>query len=223
MSPTVFMRSLLLFAFFLSLGGVASAASTAPFGFWKFEEGTGVTVANSGTASTISGILTNIANPATGTSGWTSSSAKGKGIMFDGTNDSINLGSAAEMDDLFVKDLTFSVWIKPTNCNSVKYLAGKNAGGAAGFYLFSSAGSCNPRLDVYHSGTRATYIAAANSVSPNTWNYLTVTWNATSKTAKIYVNGIEVNYSVQVPGSGTYTSDALANFALANLASASLV
>lgn len=208
-------RAVFVCVFFLSAASSVSAAE-APIGFWKFEEGTGISVSNTGSASAVSGTLTNMANPATATSGWSTVSAKGKGLVFDGVNDSVNLGRPAAINDMFVHDVTMSAWIKPTACDSVKFIAGKANGGAAGFYFFASAGSCNPRLDVYHSGTRATYIAAPNSISPNVWSYVTLTWDATTKTAKLYVNGTEVTYATEIPGSGTYASDAGSNFAIAN-------
>ncbi|MBU1293156.1 LamG domain-containing protein [Patescibacteria group bacterium] len=194
-------------------------ASGAPVGFWKFEEGAGTTVSNSAMTS-VPGVLTNIADPATATSGWMSTGAKGKALLFDGINDAINFGRPSAINDLFVHDVTISAWINPTSCNSVRHLAGKSNGGPVGFYLYGSGGSCNPRLDVYHSGTRATYIAAPNTISPNTWSHLTVTWSATDKTAKIYVNGTEVSYGLQIPGSGTYVSDALSNLTFGNWHSA---
>ncbi|MCK4824584.1 LamG domain-containing protein, partial [bacterium] len=57
-------------------------------GHWKFDEGYGVTANNSGiSGSALNGTLTNMASPATSTSGWTDEGKMGKGLVFDGSND----------------------------------------------------------------------------------------------------------------------------------------
>lgn len=181
-------------------------------GSWNFSEGTGTTAANAGTGgSAVNGTLTNMANPATATSGWTASGKVGGGIIFDGTDDIINFGSDSSVDDLFTNDVTISFWMNPTSCTTSKFAGGKSNGAATGVYLYSSNGLCNPRIDVYHSTTRALYISAANSITANQWNLVTYVWHASTKTAQIYVNGVEVEYSAQTPGVGTYVTEATRN------------
>ncbi len=56
-----------------------------PVAYYKFDEGNGTTANNSGSGgSTLNGTLTNMANPATATSGWTDAGKFGKGLNFDG-------------------------------------------------------------------------------------------------------------------------------------------
>jgi len=194
---------------------VSAQTTTPPIGFWRLNENTGNEVNNLGTAGGI-GYLSNMATTSSATSGWNPSSISGAGLNFDGLNDVINLEYPTVFNDMFTHDATISAWINPISCNSLRHIGGKATGGPIGFYLYASNGSCNPRIDVHHSGTRATYISSANSIAPNQWNHVTYVWKANTKTAKIYVNGVEVSYTHQIPGSGTYSSDALAKLTFGN-------
>ena len=92
----------------------AGAGRKQPIGHWKFDEGYGVTANNSGIGgSALNGTLTNMASPATSTSGWTDEGKMGKGLVFDGGNDYIK---TAQNIDLFnfmdEEDRTQSIWFK---------------------------------------------------------------------------------------------------------------
>ncbi len=186
-------------------------------GYYKLNEGSGTTSQNSGlTESGATVQLNNIANPPSPESGWTESGKISKAINLDGVNDTLNLGSNSSYDDLFKNDNTISFWIKPTSCNSRRYLAGKTNGGPLGFYIYSSDGACNPRLDAHFSKRRATFITSPNTIIPNQWNHITIVWNSTTQTATFYINDKQANLSTQTSGLGDYISDANANFILGN-------
>jgi hypothetical protein len=75
---------------------------SGPVGWWKFDESSGTTAADSSgsgnTGSLINGPV------------WTSGQI-GNALSFDGSNDVVNAGSSASLDDL--PALTLSAWINP--------------------------------------------------------------------------------------------------------------
>ena len=79
-------------------------------GHWKFDEGYGTTANNSGiSGSTLNGTLTNMASPATSASGWTDSGKIGKGLVFDGENDYVDVGNDSSLNP--ANAITLSAWI----------------------------------------------------------------------------------------------------------------
>ncbi|MEI7750050.1 MAG: LamG-like jellyroll fold domain-containing protein [Candidatus Moraniibacteriota bacterium] len=78
--------------------------------YYKFDEGNGTTANNSGVGgSALNGTLTNMASPATSTSGWTDNGKYGKGLNFDGVNDSVNEPTS------IANAQAVSFWAKPTS------------------------------------------------------------------------------------------------------------
>ncbi len=193
-------------------GTISGPISTQSLlGYWRFNEGAGNTVSNSGSAgSSINGTLVNGTSFVNG--------REGKALSFNGTN-TANFGSNSAIDNLPLKDFTLSMWINPTNCNSTNYIVGKNNGGNSGFYLISSQGSCNPRMSVFFGSNAggSVFKAKPNSITANKWQHLTFVWSANSRTAKIYVDGVEVAYDMKIVGTGNYVSDESYNLALGNL------
>lgn len=77
-------------------------------GYWSFNDGTS-TKATDFSGSGNAGTLTNMANPATATSGW-GNGKLGGGLNFDGTNDYVTIPDSASLD--LTGNLTISLWAK---------------------------------------------------------------------------------------------------------------
>ncbi len=180
-------------------------------GHWKFDEGSGTTINNSGTAgAVINGTLINGSTFVDG--------KMGKALSFNGTN-TVNFGSNSAIDNLPLKDFTVSMWVNPENCNSTNYIAGKNNGGNSGFYILTSQGGCNPRFGVYFGSSAggSVFRAKSNSLVSNKWQHLTFVWNSQSRTTKIYIDGVEASYDLSSVGAGNYVVDETYNLSLGNL------
>jgi hypothetical protein len=82
---------------------------------WAFDEGQGTTANNQVSGGT-AGTLTNIASPATSTSGWTQTGKTNKAIVFDGSNDAVVIATASDASVDFNGSEPFSVcsYVYPT-------------------------------------------------------------------------------------------------------------
>lgn len=180
-------------------------------GYWKMDESSGTNVADSsGNGNTGTAADADVGNGDGNTPPSATGSAKfGYARYFDGIDDYINAGSNSSLDDLPLNDFTVSTWINPDVCNSeIKYSIAKSGGTSHGWTINFTNSSCNPRIVVWYSTTMADYIASNNTISSGQWQQLTTVWNASTKTAKIYINGAETTYATQTPGEGSLTSDA---------------
>ncbi len=151
-------------------------------GYWKFDEGYGTTAHNRGNGgSVLDGTLTNMASPATATSGWTNSGKFAKALNFDGSDDFIQINSAPNLTD----SVTMSAWIKPTTAFS---------GFETIFDSQSSADTYNNQYNMFldSNGKVNTYytgLCTSNTaLSLNNWTYVAITGTTTQ--LNIYINGM---------------------------------
>ncbi|MCG2692087.1 hypothetical protein L6272_04660 [Microgenomates group bacterium] len=151
-------------------------------GYWKFDEGYGITANNSGFGgSSLNGTLTGMASPATSTSGWTNSGKFGKGLNFDGVDDYVAI------TDVFSMPVTVSFWYYSKDDTANEHdIFGKNIAGSAQIYQFSTSVG----LDVNGFGDSSVFC----SFSKNTWYYITAIY-ASDSFRQIYKNGISCGTS----------------------------
>ena len=141
--------------------------------------------------------------------------------QFDGSNDNIQAGSAASIDDIFGSGGTLSAWIYPSSIGeSSEGRIGDKASGATGQTGWSFATYTNNVL-MFRKGfanTRGYWRTPTNSVTLNAWNYVVVTYNQASaaNNPAIYINGQpQVITEVQTPA-GAAQSDAANSLQLGN-------
>ena len=166
-------------------------ANNAPVAYYKFDEGAGTTANNAGTdGASINGTLTNMASPATATSGWTNDGKFGKALKFDGT-----LGNkvTTDLNYDFLPSFSLSAWIYPRtfpggNDNEFKVIMGTQKGNniAAGIVLSGPGG----RELCYHD--YATYLdegfcSSGSAISLNQWQYVALSYQQGNM--NMYVNG----------------------------------
>lgn len=201
----------------------SAAICTGPVAEWKFEEGSGST-ANDSTGNANTGTFTGAAFE---------NGRNGKSAGFVGSGSSTSsFGSATSLDDLPTGDFTMEKWLyleerDDIGGNSSMVLIGKvnDPGGCAtpnGWDLASHNSSLNLNFGAEFNTTDARYTSANNVLQKNVWQHVSLVWNGTAKSAKLYVNGKEVSYTTQTAGSGTYGSDASGNLRLSSHACSSL-
>ena len=101
---------------------------------------------------------------------------------FDGSNDYISFGTQAfqyQHDDAF----SLEVWINPEAVSGFKHLIGVTY---ASYRLAHSGTSLSFRLDANN------LIAAGGTLETGKWTHVIATYNPTTKTAKVYQNGVQV-------------------------------
>ena len=153
-------------------------------GCWLFNEGGGSIAYD--IAKKNKGTLTNMAFPATATSGW-GSEKFGKTLNFDGTNDYVNIGNQLIADS---QTFTMSTWIKTSLTSRVSIFAQDISVSAKKFQI---AVSSTGNLVLTHVNSGGTYIDSSTSNTPvptNTWTHIVAVYNFSGLVKQGYVNGV---------------------------------
>jgi hypothetical protein len=177
-----------------STGGQIFVTATNPerlVGFWTFDNASGAK-AYDWSGNKINGTLTDMNTAGNSTSGWQNSADCKAGVSclrFDGFNDYVDTGYTTTLGTN--DDLTIEMWIK-TNTKASSQIS-------AGFG--STTGDWNRiQLDLDTSGNLRFYVrddsGNANSyrdttidLSDNQWHHIVGTWDGSSDTATLYING----------------------------------
>ncbi len=160
-------------------------SDTALIGWWKFDEGTGVSTAD-GSGSSRTGTLNN------GVSWLTAGCKRNNCLSFDGVDDNVSFSGVNQ------NTFTRIAWIYPTNilnCNS-------GEGRCAWMYLYSEIGNTN-RLEQYNDGWSGGWISGG-TINLNTWQQVAVTYDGS--TAALYVNGSQVASATRMLTTGNLAS-----------------
>jgi hypothetical protein len=173
---------------------------------WAFDEGQGTTANNQVSGGT-AGTLTNIASPATSTSGWTQTGKTNKAIVFDGSNDAVVIATASDASVDFNGSEPFSIcsYVYPTTMagsSEADLIVGKwdATTPTRGYRLYLTNDDAdttgNFRTEIYDESADQTISAAGaiDTVSVNTWYHVCMTFNGGSAGAaddlKLYVNSV---------------------------------
>ncbi len=161
-------------------------------GYWKFDDGTGTTVADSsgygndgtltysGGDEWVSGTpYTNFTNPYS--------------LDFDGTNDYVQITNTSALNPSYI---TISAWIKSDNLTTLDDFVMKWPGGnGPGYALLSGVGDATKLRFIYGNGTSySTIESTAGALSSNAWYHVVATMDGSRE--KVYVNGVLVGDEV---------------------------
>ncbi len=208
-----------------------------PVAWWKMDECQGTTIndssgnSNTGTWSGSGGGNTAVGTCTTSGAWFDGVSGKRNySLEFDGSDDVVNAGSGASLDDLNTGGMTISAWIYPTTCgevissgNRAGFIAAKNTGNSqtSGGWVFLCINAFGPTnaLEFAVDGTSdLDRVSSNNSITLNTWQHVVISWDGvmtTASSAKFYVNGKEVTYQTTSNGS-TKGSDAALDLYIGN-------
>jgi hypothetical protein len=157
-----------------------SAQSTGPFAFWKLDEGSGTTAADS--AGSATGQLRNGA-------AWTTGRL-GNAVSFDGTDDFIALPNL----DVSGSTLTLSAWVKntafPNNIDQRFISKSTDAAEQSHYWLLShsNAQGQNRLRFRLRTGTHTTTLIASSGELPlNQWYHAAATYDGANM--RLYLNG----------------------------------
>ena len=155
----------------------------ASFGF---NENTG-TIANDNSGNGNNGTLTN--NP-----GWSVSGKFGAAILFDGTNDFININDANSLD--LTNGMTLEAWVNPSNLTNYKTVLCKENGTSNLAYSLSAnnntSGTANQRPNSrIRIGTATKTVTGTTKLALNTWVHIACTYDGAIM--RFYVNSVQVS------------------------------
>ncbi|RJQ38959.1 DUF2341 domain-containing protein [Candidatus Microgenomates bacterium] len=183
-----------------------ATSCAAPVGEWKFEEGKGDS-ANDTSSNGNTGVLGSGAGADASDPTWTNGKL-GKALKFDGTNDYVDAGNNASVNNLTA--FTYEVWVMFDT---------QGAGAESRIIWKGPEGDGLRRLEVYNNGswlaqviTNGTSASSQSSAysTPNTWNHVVMTYdNGGDRYTRIYVNGKEASYAGgRAAATGTLGADA---------------
>lgn len=180
-----------------NLGGAVVSAQTdnGLVGYWSFEDATGTQATDfSGKGNT--GTLTNMADPPTSVSSWTSGGKRGAAINFDGSNDYVQISSTSTMN--LNASGTVSIWFNGLagtfgNSTAILFSTLNWDTDRNGFYL---AARTNIALS-WELGSSSTAQSAAvgGALNPGTWYHAALTWDGSN--VKTYLDGVEIDSRAQ--------------------------
>jgi hypothetical protein len=169
---------------------------------WEFEEGTG-TAASDSSGNGNGGTLTNSPTWAAGTIGDTA-------LEFDGADDYVEIANESNFDFEHTDPFSVAGWAKfdPGESGQIAiFNKSQQSGNQPGIDLRIDAG--NRLLRVYlvqANGSAISVASAVNSLTPNTWHHVALTYDGSSSGAglKVYIDGEFID-----AGSGTLTQSIL--------------
>ena len=190
---------------------------TGPIAYWNFEEGTGTSIYDTSGNNNSGTLGSGNSAPTRFSSRW------GKALSFN-TND---FATVPDSPSLRPSDITLETWVNFSSFDSNnRSLISKLTGlvPAYNMYLKYIPASGNNLFYFDYKNSTSQSIGSSLVPSLNTWYYLTETYNSSTSTASIYINGIlsasttsgtgplayGTDYSLSL-GCGTYTTSCVAN------------
>jgi hypothetical protein len=170
----------------------------AAFGF--NENGGATAYDNSGNCN--NGTLTNAPT-------WSATGKYGAAILFDGTNDLVNIIDANSLD--LTNGMTLEAWIKPSNLTGYKTVLCKENGTNNLAYALSANNSNSPATSQRPNtririGSATPTSTGTTKLALNTWTHIASTYDGT--TLRFFINGTQVS-SVGVTGNMVTTTNML--------------
>jgi fibronectin type 3 domain-containing protein len=180
-------------------------AGAGPIGYWKLNEGTGITTAD----ASISGNTGTLTNAPT----WTASGKIDNALIFNGGTGFVGINGAGNLANLYQTGMTVMAWIKPTTL------------GAGGYGRIVEKGIWGLKLQntnkVWFGGgnfsTTAVTKESSTGVTFGVWQHVVATWDGSGASANvhIYINGVLAD-GATTEGAGALISDSSYTLAIGN-------
>ena len=195
------------------------AGTAGPIAHWTFDEGSGDTAADS-SGNGYNATLGNAAGADAADPTW-ECVAGGYALSFDGTNDIVDAGSPAGLDDL--GPMTLAAWIRPDAAgnSSARQIMSKSDTGSGRWFV--EIDNTAPEDDAFefnkqYNTTDIQRISSNSTVVYDVWQHVAVTWDGSDTGANIHIykDGVETTYQSTINGSTTQQSDAALPFNIGN-------
>ena len=187
-------------------------------GQWNFDEGSGQSAADS-SGNGNNGTLGSTAGADADDPTWACVNG-GYALNFDGTDDLVNAGSAASLDDL--GPITISAWIKPdvAGTNALMHVMSKSDTGSGRWMMEIDNTGENDALEFNKDfdSTDVFRVSSDSTIAYDVWQHVAATWDGSGTAANIhlYKNGLETSYQTTNNGSATPLTDAALPFVIGN-------
>jgi uncharacterized protein (TIGR02145 family) len=194
--------------------------------YYKFDEGAGTTANNLGTGgATLNGTLTNMAAPATATSGWTDNGKFGKGLGFDGVDDRVAISN---FQFPISNQFSISQWLNVQTLATNKAILGKWGSSQNNFLLKTDDANSNQLKICLASSLTDNCTNYAVTTDANlataTWQNVQITYDGSQASnalkLKLFLNGVQktLTFSGTIPATLATSTATLELGGNANLA-----
>ncbi len=147
----------------------------------------------------------------------TSAGKYGGGCDFDGTDDYINAGSNATLDQIFSGGGSVSLWVnRDTSSAAADFLVkGSNSTGGLGWVLFGSNSNTITFRKAFTS-SNGIWVTTSAVTTDGSWDHIVVTYNQDSAAndPTIYVNGVIASITESTQPSGSAYDDSSHNLTI---------
>ena len=174
-----------------SIFNAGASGLTTLVGYWKFDEGAGLTTADSsGNGNT--GTLSGATLPAWVTSKPPVTFVDPFSLAFDGNTSYVTTGGGSTSALNFNTQVTVAAWVNPSQIPPFTYgIATKNRNPTGtGWGLRMEQG--DPNFAVNNPSVNCTVRAINNPFVPNVWTHVAATYDSSTSLVQIYVNGVNV-------------------------------
>jgi hypothetical protein len=156
---------------------VSNAAPSGLVAYYRFDEGTGATAADS------SG---NLNNGTISGASWAASGRFGSALSFNGTNSIVNIADADSLD--LTTGMTLEAWVNPSALTGYRTVVMKDVPGELSYALYASDGT---RPNAWgRVGSVSTGVLGSGALPVNSWTHLAATYNGAA--LALFVNGTQV-------------------------------
>jgi len=184
----------------------------APQHWWKLDEPSGFLARDSGLTGGMDGTLVRDGG-GVGTLSWVTPANSRVGNALDYSYASGVSGGYVNAGDVSMTGtFTVNVWVDPNNVNDDwRFFAAKFRAGNRLFWVGQHADNGRMRYSISSDGANEIWLDSTGAVIGNhCWQMATVTWNETTKSRKLYVNGVlnaetnQVGVSLLTPRSSPF-------------------
>jgi fibronectin type 3 domain-containing protein len=160
---------------------VASGPPPGLVGAWGFDEGSGTTTADKSSFND-TGTISNAT--------WTPAGKFGSALSFNGTNASVTIPDASQLD--VTTGVTVEAWVKPTGLGTgFQQLVVKETSGNLVYGYYSNSDTNRPQSQVTVGQPRL--LDGTAGLPAGVWSHVAFTYDGT--TQRLYVNGTQVSSS----------------------------
>ena len=187
----------------LSLNGIIAGKGSTPILptnlIMNLDAGNSASYSGSGTAWND---LSGNGNNATLINGTSFSSVNGGTMVYDGVDDVAN----ANIINFGTQSLSFSFWVYPTQTTNVDSIFGQGlypantTGGYVYIVMRNDTATRRIQFRVASNGTDSKTLFCDNAYTLNAWNFITLTYNATTRDMNCYVNSVLKTSTTSVTG-----------------------
>jgi hypothetical protein len=179
------------------------ASMPTPVGLWQLNETSGTNADDTGSGS----------NDGTVTGATWAAGHINNGLSFDGTDDVTDILTETSIANLPSGDFSVAFWMNWNRNTSESFDTvlgkyGHNGTTNAGWLLYLNQSTQRLNFFAIMDGTSVWYESATSSVPANSWVHIACVYTASTKTARMYVGGVEASYATQQAGAGNPPTDA---------------